>query len=262
METLLYKGKKIRYQVQGEGETFFLLHGYLESQEIWDSFATELSKYSRIIRIDLPGHGMSDVFGEIHSMEFMADVVKHVLDFEKQETCILIGHSLGGYVTLAFLEKYPQYLKGFSLFHSHPFADTEQVKAKRKKEIELVKQGQKKTVVDANTPKLFADFNLSRFPDDLKKIKQNTLQFPDDGIIANLNGMMQRPARNIILKETDKPFLLIAGKYDNYIDYDKVISQIDLPEKGKLVTLEHSGHLGFIEEREKSLEEIYEFFST
>ncbi|MFP4018520.1 MAG: alpha/beta fold hydrolase [Bacteroidales bacterium] len=259
MKTLNFNEKRIAYQIEGEGTPVALLHGYLETMEVWDEMAIQLSQYFSVIRLDLPGHGKSDVYGDTHSMEFMADAVKHVLESEGYKSCFLIGHSLGGYVALAFLEKYPEFLRGLSLFHSHPFADTEEVKSNRKREIDLVLEGQKEKIISTNIPKLFADFNLPKFVDKVDKMKQKALQIPGEGIIANLNGMMQRPGRYELLKQSMKPFLLIAGKWDKYIDYDKIISQIVLPENGKLVTLEHSGHLGFVEEREKAFKAIYNF---
>jgi pimeloyl-ACP methyl ester carboxylesterase len=259
MKELRFKGINIRYQDQGEGETVVLLHGYLESLEIWNGFAGELGKSFRIIRPDLPGHGKSGVIGETHDMELHADAIRQILDEEKVDRCTLIGHSLGGYVTLAFLDKYPDRIRRFSLFHSHPFADSETVKANRKREIHLVQNGEKNSIFEVNIPKAFADENLEKLPDDLQWAKDIAYQTPGEGITANLKGMMQRPDRSLLLKETMKPFLLIAGRKDKYIDYDTVIPKIGLPEQGKLVTLESSGHLGFVEEQKKSLEIIYDF---
>lgn len=259
MKTLSFNDKLIAYQIEGEGTPVVLLHGYLESMTVWDDMAKKLSENFSVIRLDLPGHGKSSVFGDTHSMEFMADAVKNVLEAEGHKSCFLVGHSLGGYVALAFHEKYPDFLRGLSLFHSHPFADTEQVKLNRQKEIDLVLKGQKMEIFNTNIPKLFADFNLSKFSGVVEKMKQEAMQFHGEGIIANLNGMMQRPGREELLKQTQKPFLLIAGKWDKYIHYDKIISQIVLPEKGKLFTLEQSGHLGFVEESEKAFKVISDF---
>lgn len=259
MKELTIQEKKIRYKVQGEGEMVVLLHGYLESLEIWNHFAVELGKSFRIIQPDLPGHGESEIFGETHQMEMHAEVIKQILDEEEVDKCTMIGHSLGGYVTLAFLEKYPEKIRRFSLFHSHPFADSELVKSNRRREIEQVRNGKKNSIFEANIPKAFADDNLEKLSEKLNWAKEIAYQTPGEGIIANLNGMMQRPDRSRLLKETAKPFLLIAGKKDKYIDYESVIPKIELPEQGKLVTLENSGHLGFVEEQKKSLEYIYDF---
>jgi predicted alpha/beta-fold hydrolase len=73
--------------------------------------------------------------------------------------------------------------------------------------------------------------------------------------------MMKRPDRSELVKDTNKPFLLIAGKKDNFIDYDTVIPKIEMPEKGEKTTLEYSGHMGFIEEKQRALNVIREFMN-
>ena len=182
-----------------------------------------------------------------------------VLDEEEVTKCSMVGHSLGGYVTLAFLENYPDRLRRVSLFHSHPFADSPQVKANREREIELVKKGKEKDIFETNVPKVFADKNLDELEEYVEWAKKIAYLTNGEGIIANLKGMMRRSDRSKLVKETAKPFLLIAGVHDNYISYEAVIPQIELPDKGKIITLEHSGHLGFVEERKRSLEIIYDF---
>jgi pimeloyl-ACP methyl ester carboxylesterase len=259
MKNLNFQGKNVRYHVQGEGEPLVLLHGYLESLEVWNGFADELAKSFRILRMDLPGHGESQTMAEIHSMEMMADVVNALLEEEEITKTTIIGHSLGGYVTLAFLEKYPEKVRRLSLFHAHPFSDSEQVKENRRREIELVRTDQKSKIIHTFVPRLFADKNLESMKEKMEWVRKIAFQTPGDGIIANLRGMMERPDRKVLLKNTDKPFLMIAGKHDKFINYEAVVPKIGLPRQGKLFTLEDSGHLGFVEEKPKSLEIVYDF---
>jgi pimeloyl-ACP methyl ester carboxylesterase len=261
MEELNFKDKKVRYDVQGEGPAVFLLHGYLESLEIWEEFAGELTGEYKVIRMDLPGHGKSEVIDDVHSMELLAEAAKHVLDAAGADQCTLVGHSLGGYVTLAFLDLYPGRLNGFALFHSHPFADKEQVREKRQSEIDLVRQGRQKEIFDVNVPRLFADDNLQAFSPQVEWVRGIAEATPGEGIIANLRGMMQRPDRSGLVANTTKPFRMIAGKKDKYIDYETVVPRIPIPENGRLITLENSGHLGFIEEKARSVK-IFRNFLT
>ena len=255
-----FLGKSLNYKVQGEGEkTLFLLHGYLEALEVWDGFADQLAEDYRVIRMDIPGHGNSEVLKEEHNMDLLADAVKHVLDEEQVNRCTMVGHSLGGYVTLAFLANYPEKLEAFSLFHSHPFADSEQVRENRQREINLVEQGRKKVIINTNIPKAFANDNLETFKDEVEWARQIAVKTPGEGIVANLKAMMKRPDRSELVKHTNKPFLLLAGLKDNYINYDQVIPKIALPEKGALVTLENSGHIGFVEEKENAFYAFRDF---
>ena len=259
MAAIQFKGKKIHYTIQGEGEPLFLIHGYLEALEIWDEFAEALAKDHMVIRMDLPGHGKSEVVEDTHSMELLAEAANAVLEANQISSCSMIGHSMGGYVTLAFADMYPEKINRFSLFHSHPFADSDQVKQNRQNAIEKIKQGKKEEICRSHVPKTFADDNLQAFASQVERTENIALQAPEEGIIANLKGMMQRPDRTQLVKNTGKPFLLMAGKKDNFIDYYNVIPKIELPEKGELVTLEHSGHMGFIEEKERSLNAVNDF---
>ena len=260
MQQTDFMGKNLNYKVQGTGEkVIFLLHGYLESLEIWDGFADDLAENNKVIRMDIPGHGKSDVLKEQHDMELLAQAALHVLEIEDIESCIMVGHSLGGYITLAFHEKYPEKLDGFSLFHSHPFADSEQVKENRAREIDLVEKGRKNVIINTNIPKMFANDNLEKFKDQVEWVRNIALNTTGEGIVANLKGMMNRPDRSELVRNTKKPFLLIAGVNDNYINYEEVIPKVVLPEKGSLITLENSGHVGFIEEKEKALLALDDF---
>jgi pimeloyl-ACP methyl ester carboxylesterase len=254
-----FKGVTIRFEDYGEGFPVVLLHGYLESLNIWDDFTCPLCEHVRIITIDLPGHGESGIIGEIHSMETMAEAVKSVLDFLKIEKCMMTGHSMGGYVTLAFLEKYPERLAAFSLFHSKPQADTEMATANRIREIELVKEGKKELIYTINIPKSFANDNLEKYSQQIEYARKIASATPGEGIIAALNGMMARPSRETLLANTTLPFLYILGKKDNYLPYETILSTTKLPLNTTLITLESSGHMGFIEEKKKCLDGIIKF---
>lgn len=255
----VYKDVKVLFRDEGQGIPVVFLHGYLESSEIWLSFTSELPEEVRVIAIDLPGHGGSGIAGKVHTMQFMAEVVKHILDQAGVDQCILVGHSMGGYVALAFLANHSKRLKALSLFHSHPLADTPETKANRKREISLVGEGKKELICNVNIPKAFADDNLEKFRDEIAFARDIARKTPEQGIIALLNGMMQRPDNREILRNSQVPFLWILGKKDNYIAWDAMTEKVKLPEKGSLILLDHSGHMGFIEERDRSLGIIIDF---
>ena len=118
MKTVNFKYGKIAFKVKGKGRAIVLLHGFLESSEIWSGYAEKLSRVYKVVLIDLPGHGQSDCFGYVHRMELMAQSVKAVLDSLHLRRYILVGHSMGGYVSLAFAGLYAENMKGMVLFHS------------------------------------------------------------------------------------------------------------------------------------------------
>ena len=257
-----YSGGRIHYSDSGNGTVIVLIHGYLESSEVWNGFAEKLKSEFRIISVDLPGHGLSDVYGEVHSMEFMATAVKNLVDSLDLKKVFLVGHSLGGYVALAFLELFPEYLLGYCLFHSQPFADTPAALEKRRREIEIVKAGKKNMMYPDNIIRMFAPSNLEKFSGSLRKSKDIASQIPGEGITAVLNGMMIRPSRLSFMEDGKIPCLWILGLMDNYIPCNIIRANVNLPPNARVIVLKESGHLGFIEEEENSLRAITEFVNS
>lgn len=254
-----YKNGRIHYTDCGRGRVMVLIHGYLETSEVWKNFAGNLAGKYRIITIDLPGHGRSDIYGETQTMEFMAGVIKELLTDLNIEKVFMTGHSLGGYITLAFLELYPEMLSGYCLFHSHPLADTREALEKREREIALIKAGKKDLMYPENIAKMYAALNLNKFPEALKRSKEIASSISGEGIIAVLRSMMIRPSRLAVMEEGKVPCLWILGEMDNYINCELVKSKVKLPENAELIVLENSGHLGFIEEEKRSLDVLAEF---
>lgn len=256
---LQYSNGKIHYTDQGRGQVIVLLHGYLETSEVWNSFSRKLAAKYRIISPDLPGHGQSDIFEETHTMEHMAEMIKELLESLEIGKAFLTGHSLGGYIALAFAEHFPDKLSGYCLFHSHPLADSPEALEKREREINLVMAGKKDLIYPDNVAKMFAAQNLKKFSASLEKSKQIASSIQGEGIIAVLKGMMARPSRLAVMEKGKVPCLWILGTMDNYIDCEQAQTKVKLPQNAELEILKNSGHLGFIEEEEKSLEILAEF---
>ncbi len=250
--TIEFEGIEVSYSIRGTGRPIVLLHGYMEAGEIWDPLAERLEEEYRIIAPDLPGHGDSGVLGEVHTMEFLAGAVREVLRDAGEKRVLMIGHSLGGYVTLAFVEMFPELLAGYVLFHSHPHADTPEAVARRNREIAVVRAGRKNIMYPGNVSMMFALDNLKTMKGELERSKKIASRNPGEGIIAMLNGMIARPSRQCILENGSVPLLWILGRHDLYFSPEKAQHDIGLPHNAGVVILENSGHLGFIEETEKS----------
>ena len=247
-----YEDGLVHYNTRGEGPVIVLLHGYLESKEVWENFAERLSSMFKVICMDLPGHGMSDIYSGSHTMEFMASSVKSLLNNLNIDKVFLAGHSLGGYVTLAFLEQFPEMLSGYCLFHSQPFSDTEAAIDKRKREIKIVTAGKKNLMYPDNIERMFAKINIVKFHDALERSKTIASKIPGAGIIAVLNGMMARPSRLKVMEDGRVPCLWILGTMDSYIPVE-VTSKVNLPSNAEIVILNESGHMGFIEQEDESV---------
>lgn len=243
----------------GEGDAIVLLHGYLESLEIWEGFMDDLAKEYRVIAVDLPGHGESGILCKVNTMTVIADAVKHVLDYLDIHRAVIVGHSMGGYATLAFAEIYPEITLGFVLFHSHGLPDTEEKKANRNREIELVKAGKKDQIINTNIPRAFADDNLVKFAAGIEFARGIASSTTNEGIICALEGMKNRPDRRRVLKESVVPVMIVAGRKDNYIPFEVAEAHFSLAPKTYVLILEKSGHMGFIEEKENSLQGLLKF---
>jgi pimeloyl-ACP methyl ester carboxylesterase len=258
---ILVKNRKIFFTDHGKGKIIVLLHGYLESLEIWSDFSVELSKKFRVISFDIPGHGNSECISHKHSMDELAATINSALKMLSIDKCFMIGHSMGGYITLMFQTLYPEMLSGFSLFHSHPFADTKETINKRLREIKLVEEGHKNLIATFNIPNAFATENIQQFKNEIDTAKKIAVKTTDRGIIANLNAMMNRPDLTESLEKTLLPFLYIAGKNDNYIDFKTVVPKIKMPVNSETKVLEKSGHMGFVEEKINSVKIVESFIN-
>lgn len=254
------RGAKIRYADIGKGRAIVLLHGFLESLEVWfgNGFANDLAKKFRVIAIDLPGHGKSECIGYVHKMERMADVVKDVMDHLKLRRYVIAGHSMGGYVALAFAEKYVDNLSGLCLFHSTALADSEEKKLDRERAIRIVKRNPLK-YTNQLVLNLFALANQRYFRREINWMRRMASKTKKQAIVASLEGMRIRPNREVILKFSGYPVLIIAGTRDNVIPYESLKEQIQHPRDGQLLTLERTGHMGFLEAREASLKKLRAF---
>lgn len=255
-----YKNTKIRYRDIGSGTTVVLLHGFLERLEMWDYFTSKISKSNRVISIDLLGHGETESIGYVHSMGSMADYVKAVLDKLRIRKYILVGHSMGGYVALAIAEKYPDSIKGLSLFHSTSLSDTNEKKKSRDQAINLVKQNHKSFIRKA-IPMLFRPKNRKVFSDDLKDVKKMALTTSKQGVVAALEGMKIREDFEMVLHFAPFPKQMIIGKYDNALPYISLIKQIRGIENISISEFP-IGHMGHIEARDETLNALGRFIKS
>lgn len=257
--TAPFKGGTISYSVTGDrGPTVVFLHGFLESKEMWIDYALSLSKGRKIICIDLPGHGISDCFGYVHSMELMAEAVQTVLKELNIRKTILIGHSLGGYVSLAFAEQFPDMVKGLCLFFSSARADSAQKKLGRDQAIEVVKENHK-SFIRRSIPLLFRPKNRPVFRDEINALKQQALATPKRGVIAALEGMKNRKDREIVLQFAPYPIHFVIGKKDPVLPAAHSIEQTKNNPTITYTLFNEIGHMGFIEAKEECLKDLRSF---
>ena len=252
MKTIIYKNTKISYSDQGKGTAVVLLHGFLENKTMWSAFIPELSGKYRIITIDLLGHGETECLGYVHSMEDQADMVHAVLNDLKIRKSVFVGHSMGGYVALAFAELYSDNVKGIVLQNSTSRADSDERKTNRDRAIKAVKQNYT-NFVRMSIANLFSEDNRERLETEIENVKLEALKTPLQGIVAALEGMKIRKDREVLLHFAPYPIQLILGEKDGVLIYDENVDQIE-GTKVQLTTFP-DGHMSHIE-NEKELKKV------
>nr|WP_315183401.1 alpha/beta hydrolase [uncultured Flavobacterium sp.] len=259
MKDILYKNTKISYSDTGKGTAIILLHGFLENKTMWQDFIPELSLKNRIITIDLLGHGETECLGYVHSMEDNADVVHEVLSNLRIRKAVFVGHSMGGYVALAFAELFPESIKGLVLLNSTSRADSDERKANRDRAIVAVKQNYA-SFIRMSIANLFSEDNREKLIDEIEKVKIEALKTPLQGIVASLEGMKIRKDREVLLHLTPYPKLLILGEKDPVLNLVETKEQIENTTV-QLVTFP-DGHMSTIENKKEVLKVLSRFFKN
>jgi len=253
-----YQGKKIFYRSNGAGKPVMLVHGFGEDGNVWNKQIEYLKDKCYLIVPDLPGSGQSEMIDDM-SMEGMAEVLHSIIHEENIDTWTVIGHSMGGYITLALVESYWNHVNAFGLFHSSAFADTEEKKETRKKGIEFIKKNGAFEFLKTATPNLFSPNSKEQIPNSINEFINSLANLSSDSLVAYYNAMMKRPDRTSVLKNSKNPVLFVAGEHDNAIPLNDILKQCHLPEKSYFHVLKKTGHMGMMEETENANRILEEF---
>ncbi len=258
IKTTKFKKGTVTFSDTGKGRVVVLLHGFLGSHQIWESTIQSLSKSFRVIAIDLPGHGNTDCFGYVHTMELLAKSVKAVMDSLRLKKYVIIGHSMGGYAGLAFADMYPDNLKGLCLYHSSAYADSDEKKRDRTRSIKVVKANYKIFTTEV-IKNLFATKNFKYLKDEIAFAQKIAAKTSKQSIIASLEGMKDRSHRDMILGLAHFPVMMVIGEHDNVLSSSQLLEQADLIKNKHILYLEHDGHMGFLESPRVSNDALKKF---
>jgi pimeloyl-ACP methyl ester carboxylesterase len=260
IKRITHKGKTISYRTKGRGPLVVLLHGFGEDGTIWQG-QYDLFPEHQLIVPDLPGTGDSELLEETN-MESMAAAVKAVIDAEGGEKAILIGHSMGGYVTLAFAESYPGTLQAFGLFHSSAFADSEEKKETRRKGIRFIQEHGAAEFLKTATPNLYSPQSRENHPEWIAEHLAATHNFSADALVNYYMAMIDRPDRTAVLEQSTVPVLFVMGRYDAAVPLQDGLKQCHLPSLSYIHILDETGHMGMIEEKPQTAELLSAFVFT
>jgi pimeloyl-ACP methyl ester carboxylesterase len=257
----------VYYRVGGAGKTVVLVHGFGEDGEVWNEQAAVLEKQFRVIVPDIPGSGRSGL-QENAGIDQYADTIKLLLDAERGANggavpgkFIMIGHSMGGYITLAFAEKHPGSLEAFGLFHSSAFADDEEKKQTRLKAVDFLQENGASAFLKTSTPGLFTKEFAQQSSQRIQALLEQGRGFTKEALIQYYHAMIARPDRTGVLRNFEGRVLFVLGEHDNAVPMNAGLRQCTIPAESHLHILHSSAHMGMWEETEKSNSILLNFIS-
>lgn len=250
---------ELSYYDEGEGNPVVLIHGFAGSKQYWDKIIPQLTSDRRVIALDLPGHGESSMSKDKYSIEDMAGIVKDLLNQLELDKVTLFGHSLGGYITLAFAELYPQYLNGYSLVHSTANPDSEDAKKARETNAKKIQEEGAEPFIDGLSRKLFSPENIEVNSKEIKETVEIGMRTKVEGLVSALSAMKNRPNRNQVLEGTELPVLLVAGEQDQIIPAEKTFT-VTKPNIDKKI-IKGAGHMSMYEQPEELVKVMKDFLA-
>lgn len=260
---LKHEGRQLHYRDESRDKTntVVLLHGFMQNLDIWSPLLLQLMHNARIISIDLPGHGYSSSYSDIHTMDFMARCVKAVLEYAGVDQCVMIGHSMGGYVALSFAEQYPYTLRGLGLINSHSLSDNEEKKQQRINICQQIRKNRSSFVTNF-VPSLFDSSKGTQLAQEIKDLTEQCFETTEQSLIAAQQGMMRRPHHIDTLRQLQVPCMFIYGKNDTRIPLEIAISQAMIPKHSEIILLDNVCHMAHLESPIYVSQYIHNFVNT
>lgn len=266
MQQISFQGKQVAFfesnPLNGrevEGLPVVLIHGFLEDSRLWDEWLPLLPP-RRYICIDLPGSGSSELIEHL-SMESMAEVVSAVVEHLGIQKFVLMGHSMGGYVAIAYAEKWGEMLAGICLFHSHPFEDSDEKKEGRKKAVEFIHKNGHIIYVRQTIPQLFIYDYSKGYQSEVNRLIHNAANFKPENIIAALDAMRLRRDRSEVLRNIACPVLMLIGKHDTAVPLELSMAMTSLPSQASIHVFPTVGHMGMFSASRETAKVFREFLN-
>jgi pimeloyl-ACP methyl ester carboxylesterase len=242
-----FRGESLEYEIRGSGLYVMLVHGFTEDRRIWDPLIAGMEdKYCWILP-DLPGSGESAFNASLHQLKDFGEVLKMIVEIENIRALVMIGHSMGGYISLAFAEKYPSALMALGLFHSSSYEDSTEKKESRDKNIRFIQKNGAGPFVEQSIPGLYGHAFATENPEEIRKQIDRYANFKPESLVLYLSAMKQRPATTGVLKSFTKPTLFIMGEEDKAVPVKDALEQCHLPQISYIHILTHTAHMGMIE---------------
>ncbi len=257
MQIINIENKQIAYSDCGTGTPLLLIHGFAEDHRIWRKLIPKLEQTNRVICVDIPGSGESSSIHSNTTIEALADMICLFLKGLKIDKCIIMGHSMGGYIALALLEKNPECLTAIGLIHSTSYADDDNKKQTREKAIAFMDKHGCKTFLETAIPDLYKNQSDNMY--DIKDHIEMGIASGVSSLQAYYRAMIQRPDRSDVLRSSKIPVLFVCGSHDKSIPINQSLKQSYLANETHIHILKHSAHMGMIEETDVLIKAIQNF---
>jgi pimeloyl-ACP methyl ester carboxylesterase len=252
----------IHYEESGKGYPVILIHGYAETNKIWDNYREKLSVKYKVLTPDLPGFGASNALPFEHSIDMVANSIYDWLKKKNISECIIIGHSLGGYVTLEIAKKFPNIISGIGLVHSSALADTPEKQLGREKSIEFIQKHGVDKFIESFVPMLFHEDNREENAASITMLIEEGNKIPEKIMTDYMLAMRDRSSSLDLLEEFEKPLLFIFGEQDSSITLARSKEQIKYMIQPYLKSLPKTGHMGMFEKEEEVYKTIEKFIEV
>ena len=246
-KTLQFGGEKLEYELRGKGLPVMLVHGFTEDRQIWDPLLAGIENKYQWILPDLPGSGESVYNGSLAQLKDFAQALYAIMENENIRDIVLIGHSMGGYISLALAEQYPEKIRALGLFHSSSYPDSPEKKEARDKNIRFIQKNGAAPFVEQSIPGLFSDSYKANHPEQIQKLIVRYANFKPESLVQYLDAMKQRPATTGVLESITKPVLFIMGAEDKAVPIKDSLEQCHIPRISYIHVLTHTAHMGMIE---------------
>jgi 3-oxoadipate enol-lactonase len=250
MEKVNVNGIELAYTRRGKGTPLVLLHGFPLDHLLWDQAADHLEGTFDLILPDLRGFGGSTTVDTPYTMDDLASDIAGLLDQLGVEKAAIAGHSMGGYVALAFARLFPGRVSGLGLISSQVLADPPDRKEGRYKTAADVAEKGISGVVDAMTTKFTSNPELQAFA------RKNMEEQSPAAFIGALKAMAERQDSTPLLASMKYPVLVLHGDADELIPVDRAREVRDAVSQARYVELKGVGHIPMMEAVDETVEAL------
>lgn len=248
----------LNYEIErGEKIALLFIHGFCEDLKMWDEYTDVFSDHT-ILKVDLPGFGLSPTFDDLTIANMALEVVR-VIAHTKLEEVIVIGHSMGGYVACEMSKLLGDRLKGLTMFHSHPYGDLPEVMEKRTKAITFVEEHGSAALIETLIPALFAPDLKGQNLGLIQKMIESASKLSPRAVNNAMAAMRDRNSTQILIEDLPCPYHVILGTKDIPTPYEVCLPQIALAYTSKVTILDGIGHMGMFTAKEKTQQELLDF---